>query len=455
MIWEFKKKIYCTENDISQENFKDLQSSTTRNTFQTYFDLKGNFPKLYDSSEYSFYFKKCYDSELARKQFIQTLVENILPSYGHLCLAHLFINKKISSIWTTNFDELVEAGIKTLNPPYAFNVVSSMNASSIKNIKANTYQCVYKLHGDYRYDNIKNTSLELQTLESSISSIFKNDIRKKGLVVIGYSGSDDSIMNVLEENISSKDFLQNGLYWLKPSGSKLSGRVNALMERACAVNSESCVVNIDSFDEFLNIIYKNLGIRSEIIDSKALDLNNRKKDILFSSSSITNDFIKTNTFIAETVPLCNAFKTDIKSWEELRKIAGNELMVGLYNGYVYSFETKDKLKEVFGRSIKSDDIEQAILPEADLYKNNSVYMGLLYQLILRTLLQNDDIAKFSKNKIYFRSSKTECDFKYFKYDAVELTLSYINNKYYLSILPTVYVTHKNGQELLRDRKSVV
>ena len=124
---------------------------------QDYFDSLGGFPKRGSKEEYSFYFEKCYDNTLARNAYIQKRVANVEPTRGHLCLANLFINNEVKNIWTTNFDELIEAGIKTLSPQYSFNVVSSIQKDSISQIANNNFQNVIKLHGDYRYDSIQNT----------------------------------------------------------------------------------------------------------------------------------------------------------------------------------------------------------------------------------------------------------------------------------------------------------
>lgn len=114
-----KKEIYYSENNVSRELFKDMQSERNRTKLQDYFDSLDGFPKRGSKDEYSFYFEKCYDNTTARNAYIQNLVANIEPTRGHLCLANLFINNKVKNVWTTNFDELIEAGVKTLSPQYS------------------------------------------------------------------------------------------------------------------------------------------------------------------------------------------------------------------------------------------------------------------------------------------------------------------------------------------------
>lgn len=59
MVWEFKRKLYCTANKISEEYYKDLQSEATKTSLQNYFDGLSGFPVYGDGQEYSFYFEKC------------------------------------------------------------------------------------------------------------------------------------------------------------------------------------------------------------------------------------------------------------------------------------------------------------------------------------------------------------------------------------------------------------
>ncbi|UKI41502.1 MAG: hypothetical protein L6V95_16080 [Candidatus Melainabacteria bacterium] len=78
-------------------------------------------------------------------------------------------------------------------------------------------------------------------------------------------------------------------------------------------------------------------------------------------------------------------------------------------------------------------------------------MGLLYELIKISLLQKTNIKIFGRNKYYFSDYGTEYQNKfhytYKKYSAFEIQLSYINDKIYLSIIPTIYLTNKNGSEV--------
>ncbi len=158
-----------------------------------------------------------------------------------------------------------------------------------------------------------------------------------------------------------------------------------------------------------------------------------------------------NTFVSTELPSCNVFETDITNWEDLRNIISPEkIIAGLFNGKVYSFCNNDKLKEVFHTHIKSEIFTE--FPETKLLnKPNFVYIGMLYDLINDSLLQNSNIETFAKNKYYFVDSGTtyqnRSHYTYIKYSAFEVQLSYINDKIHLSIIPTIYLTNKNGSEV--------
>lgn len=58
-----------------------------------------------------YYFKTLFQNKRNREPYIQTQVKNAMPSQGYLFLGALIIEGKIKIINTTNFDDLVKAGV--------------------------------------------------------------------------------------------------------------------------------------------------------------------------------------------------------------------------------------------------------------------------------------------------------------------------------------------------------
>lgn len=453
MTWAFKRYIYCTETGIDPGAMKDLQSEHTQSVLQNYFDAQQDTPAQGDPLEYAYYFQRCHPTSAARESYIQNKVRGVKPSVGHLCLASLIKTGRVTRVWTTNFDELVESGIKTLEPSFAFKVHSSANQKEAAFTADSTFPAVIKLHGDYRYDHILNTPEELQALESTMRQRFSEGLNDKGLVVIGYSGSDESIMSQLEAAVDNKS-LRYGLIWMTRSP-QLPPRVEQLMERACQISEMSCVVLIDGFDDILFQVYSALENKERIIEELG-NPTDRKLTPLYFSGCQADSFVKTNAFVSTTYPMYRSFETDINSWKQLRTITENaKVPAALFSGRIYCFESDECIREIFGEHVKST-IETESVSSVIQNRYNSIYTGLLYSLIDKSLTSNSAIKKLSKSTYYDVTSREVFRSSYYVYDAIEVQLVLINGKYYLNILPTVYLTGKTGKALpLEEKKAII
>ena len=449
LIWEFKRSIYCSECGISIEKFKDLALPSTRKLLQEYFNHKKSYPQQYSSNEYSFYFEQCYCDPLARKRFVESLASNREPSIGFLCLAEAISQGKIKNVWTTNFDPLIENAVYQLDPTSNILICSEANRDSIHRLNPQ-YPVVGKLHGDYRYDWLKNTESELQQLEEKIKDYALEQMIDKQLVVIGYAGNDESIMSFFEHNIDNPSFLSKGLLWTTRKDSYINPRVIKLIQKAAEHGKFSDFVEIESFEHLLYSIYQTQNYHNELIDNRKATLH-ENNDLHFSGQPV-DSFIKLNAYKAEGCPLCNVFETDITSWAKLRKVtSGSNLLVALYSGHIYAFSSAENLKEVFKTHVLSPiTIEE--VPERIIKHYDSIYIGLVYQLIERTLLSKGTII-FGRHKLYNPAS-LRIDNGFQVFDAVEIAISFINGFLYLNLLPTVHIRGSKGELLDKEEYKI-
>lgn len=445
LVWYFKRLIYCNENGISTEKYKDLYLESTRNLLQNYFDSRGTYPNMYDPTEYSHYFQECYPLPITRQRFIDDQVSGRNPSLGYLCLADLICKGKIKNIWTTNFDALTETAINIVEPLKDYLVCSSANSSSISNLNPQK-PCICKLHGDFRYDTLQNTSEELQSLEIKLHNYWLKSMANKGLVVIGYSGNDDSIMTFLESHIQETDFLSKGIFWTKIKDSNVSPRVETFLKKAHKNGKIAEIVEIDGFDTLLYDTYRNIGTPNALIEDNWKISIGAKRALNFSAKQLS-PFIKLNAYVASENPKCNVFNTDITSWEQLRSIIKNETIIAaLFNGRIYSFDNNEDLLRVFGEHIKSEILEEEFDKQV-LRKHNSIYMGMLYDLITQHMKGLGFIC-YGRHKYYAPKSRRN-ENGLLIYESVEIALDYVVPKLYLCLIPTIHVTNKNGEKLTR------
>src|SRR5712692_1194922 len=108
LIWQFKRKIYCSEQRVAPVLVDDLTNSAVRARIQRHFDATGKFPPEGSDDEYPAYFEATYPADKDRRAFLDPLFAAKEPSFGHYVLAHLLKGDKTHVVWTTNFDRLVE-----------------------------------------------------------------------------------------------------------------------------------------------------------------------------------------------------------------------------------------------------------------------------------------------------------------------------------------------------------
>lgn len=155
-------------------------------------------------------------------------------------------NKLIRVIVTTNFDQLLEKALEKKN--IEFDVVTSEN--DLDNIKPREHSnCrLFKLHGDYKKLNIRNTEKELEKYSDSISKELQEIFDRYGLIVVGYSGSDKA---VIEHLINKKS--KYSLYWL--AREEINEAIQELIN-----HQEGKVIYRDSADTFLKELERKISL---------------------------------------------------------------------------------------------------------------------------------------------------------------------------------------------------
>ena len=460
LIWQFKRILYCQANNIKEEKFKDLESERNQNTIQSYFDLKGGYPERHSQEEYSSYFEHCFPKSIDRKYFMQKIVEGRNPSIGHKCLGALFDCKKVDHIWTTNFDELVENGIKSVNNASSFEVISVDNQCQLANL--NNYPRVIKLHGDYRYDKLQNTTDELKTLEKDLHKYFMNVQSKTGLIVIGYGGNDQSIMSAFEQTLKADNPFPFGLYWCVRTGQKANKKVIELIENVHQKNKDklAAFIEIDSFDEFFYDLYKTNNLTNDHIENIAKARFEKRK--LFKAPQIGTSFtpIKLNAIKAKTYPKSvYSFKTDLKGgqddWNKLREIIkGQPVFAALTKGNTVAFASVNDIKKLFSHTLKSE-ITTVDIDDNLIYRQESFYQGMLYDLIEHNLLNKFKLEKVSSNQFRKYSSKnyklkteelqkSKVKTSLSVYEAFEIQIEFHNKELFLIILPSIHIDDNSG-----------
>lgn len=274
MIWEFKQKLYVSQKRVSPKAVGDLSNAAVRNELQSHIDSAGRFPAPGAPDEYAALFEAVWPDEGDRRTYIDGKLTGARPSYGHLALATLMKANLADIVWTTNFDPLIaDAAAKVYDSTGALTTVS-LDAPdlALEAISQQRWPIEIKLHGDFRSRRLKNTSDELRQQDARLRRVLIDTLRTRGLIVVGYSGRDDSIMDSLDEAIEQDNAFPMGFFWLHRGDDQPLERVRKLLTKAAAKRIDCGLVRIVNFDEALrDIVRLCKGLDTTAIDTFAAE----------------------------------------------------------------------------------------------------------------------------------------------------------------------------------------
>lgn len=225
-------------------------------------DMESDVP---EGDEYGFWFKQRYPTREGRRRFIRDLVADAEPTFGHIVLAALMEGEDayVPHTLTPNFDDLLyDAFYKFFeNRPLLIDHNAIVPQFQLTKDRAT----IIKLHGDYLYDNLQNVNTD--TLEENMAEALSRTLQEYGLIVVGYSGRDDSIMNVITDD--EFDISDYGVYWCTRDASEFSPNAEALLEKpnTYAVEIEGSESLFQKFyDEMKHEDGFSIPERSDIVD---------------------------------------------------------------------------------------------------------------------------------------------------------------------------------------------
>jgi len=237
------------------------------------------------NKEYSSLFERRYDLQRQRRMFVESEVANKLPSIGYAYLTSLVAKGYFRTIFTTNFDDLINEAfyLYSNDRPIVCAHDSSINSVTVTSKRPK----IIKLHGDYLFDDIKATLKETESLELNMKSKFAEFSKEAGLVVVGYSGSDRSIMDVLHGILKSDDYMRSGIYWCLRPDSEIPEELRRLFWK-----DRVYFVEIPGFDELFAEFYSIFNDGDVLPDSTIIS---SKRPNLLAEKLLNSDGAVPNT----------------------------------------------------------------------------------------------------------------------------------------------------------------
>ena len=405
LVWEFKRRIYCSEEGYHISLLGNLSDPAIRNQIQSYFNSKEEYPKENSIEEYSYYFKKTYPSAKDRSEYLMQQLQGMQNSFGHKVIGVLMKNELLKLIFTTNFDKAFEnAAIDQIKALDSFFVVLMDNTqTAIQKYHSNLRPFIAKIHGDYFSEKLKNTMGELRQQDSQLRDILFHSCISNGLAVMGYSGRDESVMEVFNKALDQNTSFPNGIFWFTRTGSKPLTPVTEFLEKAKSKGIQAELVEIETFDTAWAEIAKGI---SDLPTEDVAKLNTnyfKRVNIPLPAKGTKYPVIRFNGVKIEELPTnarlikCDAGNTkEIK--ELIQKSKADLLAIRKQSGIV-GFGSDEEFEKIFSTYGKiQKDIFQ--IPEAAINYDDSTIKGLLTQGLLKAISNNKPLLCIKRRERY-------------------------------------------------------
>ena len=245
--------------------------------------------------EYSILFETIYDQPSQRRVRVEEAVKGAHPYWGYIYLTNLMSSRFFDVVFTTNFDDLINEACYLYSD--AERPIVAAHDSAIQGIRVTFGRPkIIKLHGDFLYDNIKNTLAELETLEANTKRKLYQFAQEYGLVVMGYSGRDRSVMDTLELLLRDDENYKQGVYWCISKGSNISSRLESLLRR-----DRVYLVEIDGFDEFMAELHKEARLTLPRAIAQPFEIAKERARLFIDRENSASSHSIINSHIAEVL----------------------------------------------------------------------------------------------------------------------------------------------------------
>jgi hypothetical protein len=451
-IWEWKRQIFLTNNPGLEEQFAELSLDGVKRRIQKWLDRQGEYPKENAPEEYGFYIRECFPIPDDRRAYFADLIREARPHIGYRLLCHLAEADLIRSVWSPNFDHMAARAAANFRlSPIEVGIDSRDRAGRAPT--RGELLCV-SMHGDYRYDQLKNTPDELQEQEAALRAALVAELRDTSLIVSGYSGRDASLMEALKYAYAQPG--SGTLYWCGFSDSNPPDHIKELIRHARSHGRQVYYVPTLGFDDlFARISLHCLQGDARKAAIKAMGEFAPEDKLTREPWQVAkyhaSTLIKSNSFAIECPSEMLRFDLhrwpDENVWSSIREwTQGHDIVAVPFRGKVFALGPVDAIKEAFGDNLKGP-IERTPVGPKDLVYEDSAIVSLMREALTRSMAEGAGLGTDGRHELWEtarREDQRACKTGYVAYDSVHLYLRRIGDTQYLVLMPSIKILHKTG-----------
>lgn len=252
IVEEAAKWAYCKAKGMSMDDPR-LTMSDWKKWLKSFSWYTEDYSELYP-----IIIEELLNPRQTRKDFFLNIISPDVPSSrGYEILCELMALSLVDTVLTGNFDDcLYHASVQIRRPP-VLQCVRTPSDLSLFSYTPKYPQLIY-LHGSVLHYTDQNLRQEIQNLNPELSSTLKPLLKDRPLVVVGYRGSEPSVMNNLFlDNLTFTNNFHQGIYWclLRRDVDRIATDDSILpplfKELAAKIGNNLQVIPIDGFDELM------------------------------------------------------------------------------------------------------------------------------------------------------------------------------------------------------------
>jgi hypothetical protein len=454
-IWEWKRQIFLTNNPGLEDQFSELSLEGVRRKIQQWLDKQGVYPAENAAEEYGFYISACFPIADDRRAFFQHKVRDARPHVGYRLLCHLAQGDWLRSIWSTNFDGLPARAAAGFSLTPIEVGIDSQNRI-VRQPTGGDLLCV-SVHGDYRYDRLKNTPEELQTTEAALCVALVESLAATSLVISGYSGRDRSVMRALADGYSKSG--AGALYWCGFSDGVVPPHVAELIEHARLHGRQAFYVPSLGFDDLM----ARLALHCLQGDQRKAAADCLQQ--FAPTDPLARKAFQVRKLDASTLIKSNSFQVECPTevlqfslkrwpsehvWQSLRDTVGARPAIAVpFKNRVLALGTVDDIRDAFGGNIDGAIERTPVSPSEFQYEDGAV-VSLMREALVRSMagvagLRTDGRHELWRTTMIKRGREGEVDCEVFP--SAQVFLRRIGGVQYLVLKPSVKVLGRSGEEV--------
>lgn len=458
-IWEWKREIFLTNNPAADKaQFSELSLPSVKQRIQAWLDQQRRYPALDHPDEYSIYIEECFNRNEDRRIYFERWVKKCVPHLGYQLLAELTRQGLIHSVWTTNFDGLAaRAGTSAGLTSIEIGIDSQTRV--YRSSGAAELTCV-SLHGDYRYDKLKNTGKELTAQEDELRSTLVEAMKSHPVLVCGYSGRDVSVMKAISEAYETPNPAgSNPLFWTQYGSDPAPAVVSDFLTTPDAQEPIKFHVGGVSFDDLMRRLALHLSdgeardrVQTILEKFKTAPIN-QKQPFSLPSLPVTG-LIKSNAI--PLIPPRELIEFDLiqwpptgRVWATFRELGDRHGFVAApYRGKVYALATIDQLREAFAANVKDGTFNRVPLNDEDLRYEDGTANQLMRRATVLALAKGANCANDGDAILWDLNSPSIERFNDQAWNvckAVLLQIRTLGSDLALVFKPTLRVSDRSGQ----------